>query len=177
MPFQYKPLRPILFPIGPSIAYVPLDKGLFALIDSEDISLVQNLNWIAHYSPLTKTFYAISKRRLNGKWRTVYIHREILCNDTEWSGHVDHIECSATLDNRRANLRFATFSQSSMNRRLRSDNLSGSKGVSQRGNGWIVRITVAARTICLGTFPSLGLAEEAYRTAAGQYHGEFARMR
>lgn len=31
-------IRPIIVPVGPSIAYVPLTRGLFSLIDIEDVS-------------------------------------------------------------------------------------------------------------------------------------------
>jgi hypothetical protein len=66
-----------------------------------------------------------------------------------------------------------------MNRRLRSDNTSGYKGVfrlSSTGK-WQARITVDKRRVHLGTFDDPETAYSAYKKAARKYHGEFACLR
>ena len=58
MPDQFIPKRPIVIPIGPSIAYVPLTQGQFACIDVDDVALVGDRNWYAHWSEQTQSYYA-----------------------------------------------------------------------------------------------------------------------
>jgi HNH endonuclease len=85
---------------------------------------------------------------------------------------IDHINCDPT-DNRIINLRLATQEQNSQNRRRPKQNKSGFKGVYRKGNGWEAYIK---RHKYLGTFSTPELAHEAYKRAARQSFGEFARF-
>ena len=95
----------------------------------------------------------------------------------EWpSGPIDHINCDGT-DNRITNLRVATDAQNSCNRKRRSDNTSGFKGVSRnkRDRNWTAHITHDKITYNLGYFDTPEAAHAAYCEAARRLHGEFAR--
>ena len=101
------------------------------------------------------------------------MHNEII--GAVFGVEVDH-ENHDTLDNRRINLRFATKSQQAANRRLRSDNRSGVKGVrwNKGTQSWRATITAEGKQISLGCYPNITDAKNAYNEAAKRYHGEFA---
>jgi AP2 domain len=63
-----------------------------------------------------------------------------------------------------------------MNRRLRSDNTSGFKGVSfdAESGKWRARIMVEGRAIAVGRYREILDAARAYDEAALVHHGEFA---
>lgn len=92
------------------------------------------------------------------------------------SSRLDHANGDGC-DNRIANLRLATGSQNSANTRLNSNNKSGAKGVfwHAQHRRWIASITVNYRRKHLGSFTDKGAAVEAYRRAAIEHFGEFAR--
>jgi len=87
---------------------------------------------------------------------------------------IDHHDLDGS-NNRWSNLREATKSQNSANRR--SNNSSGLKGISwdPKRRRWCARITVRGRTMHLGWFPCKIAAHLAYVVAADKYFGEFAR--
>jgi hypothetical protein len=87
---------------------------------------------------------------------------------------VDHINGNPS-DNRIANLREASDAQNCLNRKIRSDNKSGEKGVSADPKGWRARINVNGKTVHLGYFESIDLAADAARRARERFHGEFCR--
>lgn len=80
-------------------------------------------------------------------------------------------------NNRWSNLRRATKSANSANRRRFRNNTSGFKGVHQdRGFGrWVARICKDGRTHYLGRFATPQAAHAAYVAAAKRLFGEFAR--
>lgn len=91
-------------------------------------------------------------------------------------GEIDH--CDVVPGNDAwANLRLADRQKSSANTRRRADNKSGFKGVSALPNGlWLACIKKNGRTIHLGRFGDASDAHAAYRAAATNHFGEFARM-
>jgi hypothetical protein len=151
---------------------VPLSQGYVAIIDAADAERVLAFRWSAkpHY-------------------RTVYAHRDVRKPDgtrTKQTLHkfltgyerTDHRNGNG-LDNRRSNLRDATASQNSQNRRRRSDNTSGFQGVSwyKRARKWHAHIGVGGgpqRT--LGYFTTAEEAARAYDDAARELHGEYATV-
>lgn len=89
----------------------------------------------------------------------------------EWpTKQVDHINMKP-LDNRIENLRLASMTQQRANQRVRSDSISGLKGVKFQGKRWGARI----KGINLGIFDTPEAAHEAYKAAALVHFGEFAR--
>lgn len=90
---------------------------------------------------------------------------------------IDHRNGDGT-DNRLKNLRCATKEQNGWNRSLNSNNMSGYKGVYYRPgeNCYIAAITAKGTKHYLGCFTTIKDAAEAYKLAAEQLHGEFARL-
>jgi hypothetical protein len=78
-------------------------------------------------------------------------------------------------DDRWENLREATRGQNMMNGNLRTDNISGHRGVNVHGptGKWRAYITANGKRRHLGLFSSFDLAVEARLTAEAKYHGEF----
>lgn len=87
---------------------------------------------------------------------------------------VDHIN-TIKADNRIANLRLATDTQNQQNK---SGYGSYPKGVTWRDRlikPWQAKIRVNGIRLHLGSFETMEEAAEAYRKAAAEHHGEFAR--
>jgi HNH endonuclease/AP2 domain len=89
---------------------------------------------------------------------------------------IDHRDRDPT-NNRWDNLRLATFSHNSANRRRHRNNTSGFKGVrfDRQTGKWIARIWKDGRAYFLGRFATPQAAHEAYAAAAHALYGEFAR--
>lgn len=153
---------------------VPLTRGYVAIVDADDYERVMAAgSWCANDSSTSHVVYAQKGVRGDDHvQRTVSMHTFL----TGWA-MVDHRNGNG-LDNRRANLREATVSSNAMNRRRRSDNSSGFKGVSLRkSNGkWRASVSVGGSRKWLGEFPSALEAARAYDAAALEHYGEFARL-
>jgi hypothetical protein len=156
-----KPIR-----IEGDVAYVPLTKGYEALIDSEDVHIVDRLSWRAMVRG--GIVYAIAA---DGQ-KTVYMHRVIMGADR--GVFVDHADHDG-LNNRRANMRLATPSQNCFNRRMRSNNTSGFKGVhwSKKAQKWCARIVGSGTDRFCGYHDTPEAAHAAYCKASAELHGEF----
>ena len=85
---------------------------------------------------------------------------------------LDHIDLDKS-NNRFNNLRPATTKQNAANRRLRSNNTSGFKGVYSYGQRWRAKVKVNQQNIHLGIFDTPEEAHEAYCIAAREHFGEF----
>jgi hypothetical protein len=97
----------------------------------------------------------------------------------EWPAHeIDHIDLDSS-NNIFSNLREATHSENSFNRRKRSDSTSSKKGIRwrRRMKKWMASIMVDGKSHHLGYFDEdkLDEAAAAYADAARELHGEFAR--
>ena len=115
--------------------------------------------------------------RVNGKaykahrlaW--LYVHGE-------WpERNLDHIDVDPS-NNRISNLRLATQSQNNANRGVQSNNTSGYKGVSWHPSAgkWCAHIQHNGKKKYLGLFTYPEGAYEAYKRAANDLFGEFARV-
>lgn len=169
-------LREVIIPIGPSIAYVPLTRGQFALIDPDEAPIIGRNNWLATINKGTGKFYATRTRsRLLGKKTSILMHRQIMGFPEGLD--VDHLHGN-TLDNRRSQLREATRSENNFNTAARNTNKSGFKGVSwcKRDSKWKAQICVNNKRKMLGRYITPEEAHAAYANAAKKYHGEFARV-
>jgi hypothetical protein len=166
-----KVLRVIEVLIGPSIAYVPLTQGQYALIDSEDAPRLNQWNWHALWSDGVGGFYAWRKGRAGEPKSNICMHR-ILAGDVAET-HVDHAN-HRTLDNRKCNLRLATNSQNQANGSLRKNNTSGYKGVSRFRDKWKAMIMVNRQARYIGVYGTPQEASAAYEAKAKELFGEFA---
>ena len=91
------------------------------------------------------------------------------------NNQIDHIDGDRS-NNRISNLREATNSQNSQNRKLSIANTSGYKGVywHAQTSKWQARIMINGRGKHLGLFDSAKEAHAAYCIAADRLYGEFA---
>lgn len=87
----------------------------------------------------------------------------------------DHKNLDA-LDNRRGNLRAATTRQNNSNRRSLREKGGLPRGVFRRKNRYEAAISKDMRKIYLGLYATADEAHAAYRKAAIEHFGEFARF-
>jgi hypothetical protein len=164
--------QPVDHPTDPDAVLVPLTRGHFAVIDREDIPLINDRNWAAARLGSRKMVYAQANATKDKPY--ALMHRIILGVTDE--RQVDHKDLDP-LNNRKSNLRIATHSQNQQNTAVRMNSRTGFKGVRYvpRSKLWVARICVNRRRISLGCFHSPEEAAAAYDVAATQLFGEFAR--
>lgn len=160
---------------------IPLTKGQYTIVWESDYEWLSQWVWNAMKSNSTGTHYAVRAEKINGKWISILMHRQIL--GIYSSSHPDqigdHEDSINTLDNRRSNLRIADPSESSANTRTPSNNTSGFKGASfdkEKGR-WEGNIRWEGKQYFLGYFNSREAAHLAYCKRAEELHGEFARYK
>lgn len=154
-----------------------LNKGYTTIIDRVDADLA-DFDWRVQ---VIRTNTYTSRRIMgdDGKQITIHLHRVILermiSRNLLANEVVDHINHDG-LDNRRQNLRVATFSQNSANsRKIAKRGTSIYKGVMKLKDG-----RFSAEVVCkhkrhrLGIFKTEVEAAIAYNLGATQMHGEFA---
>lgn len=100
----------------------------------------------------------------------LYVHGEL-------PALIDHIN-GIPSDNRISNLRPATHSQNSKNKKVSKRSKTGLKGVylEKRTGRWEAQICSNGENIYLGTFKSPQEAHEAYCLKVIDLHGEFCRF-
>lgn len=147
---------------------ISLSDGCIAWVDTSDYDDVAQYKWQHGVPYATRTFI-----NEHGRKDAVTMHKHLL-----GINGMDHRNTDP-LDNRRCNLRVATQSQNSANRRksTKRQTYSKYKGVTwdKRYRVWIAQIGVEYKHIHLGTFSSEEDAAKAYDEAAIKYFGEFAR--
>jgi hypothetical protein len=166
-PKKLKPIR-----IEGNVAYVPLTKGYEAIIDADDVPLVEGWSWSARIK--ANTVYACRSGQRPSK-AYILLHRSILglpvgviCDHRDGNG----------LNNRRKNLRIASTAENTRNQRRASHNTSGVKGVSLDATSgkWRAMIRAGGKQKNLGRFFTLEAAARAYAKASAELHGEFGRL-
>lgn len=159
--------------IDGGIGYIPLTRGLIAIVDPAMVSDLEQHNWYAGKGGNRLGGY-YAYRRVKGSVGRVAMHRYVF-GMTDSSLVVDHINHN-TLDNRRSNLRQATAAQNSQNVPMRSSNSTGYKGVSwdKTNHTYLVHIRHNGKQIHLGRRKSLEEAHALYCEGANRLHGEFA---
>lgn len=143
------------------------DDGNEFYFDLEDFDKIKDYYWRHDKRNYIKTKI---------KQKTVFMHRLILDVDDK-NICVDHIHGENTHnDNRRSNLRIATHSQNSMNKKIIKTNTSGCTGVyyNKKNNNWRAKITVNKKYIELGSYNNIEDAIKARKDAEEKYFGEWS---
>jgi hypothetical protein len=159
---------------------VPLTRGYMALVDDADYESVSAHKWCARVDRrrdgTIRSVYAGRTAHVAGKKIFQSLHRYILGLGNSIMA-VDHVNHNG-LDNRRENLRLATYSQNAANNRKRRNTSSRYKGVRwhRATEKWEARIGVAGKLKYLGLFTSEEAAALAYAEAASKAFGEFANV-
>lgn len=117
----------------------------------------------------------------NGRLRVTVSGQRYLVHRVAWlmtygrwpAEEIDHKNLVPS-DNRLCNLREATHSQNSANKRS-SRKLPKGVSFEPRTGRWRCRIRVARKEIALGHFDTMTAAHEAYARAAKEHFGAFAR--
>jgi len=115
---------------------------------------------------------------INLSYRLLKAHRLAWFFETEqWpEQQIDHINGDPS-DNRIANLREASNAQNSYNRGANKNNTSGHKGAywdKPRGK-WRAQMMLDKKTVFLGHYDNVEDAAKAYKRAAQEAHGPFAK--
>jgi len=156
-----------------AIVFLPLTRGQVAVIDFDDFETVGRFKWTA--DPRKTGFCAVRQvQRPDGKWRPVRLHTSLFPGVKM----VDHRDGNQ-LNNRRYNLRPATFQQNSRGFRRKSNGRTSQfRGVYQHSDGdkWVSQISINRRAIYLGRFADEATAARAYDAAAIKHFGEFATL-
>jgi len=155
-------------PPNDEIRYIPLTKGLYAIVDAADFEWLNRYKW----TTLSAGDKAYAIRSHKGK--TILMHREIMQPPPGMV--VDHIN-GLSVNNRRCNLRVCTPQQNHFNSRPRAKK-SKYKGVrfDKDSGKWYAEITHCKIKYHLGTFEDEIEAARAYDRKAVELQGPFARL-
>ena len=153
-------------PDDPLIRFIPLTHGYFSVVDTEDYDRASRYRFHLSKTPQGLLYAGGGPEKL--------LHKLILpCPD---GYEVDHIDGDG-LNNRRSNLRVATHSQNCANRKMRSDNKSGYKGVSwnKQMQKWHAQCRYLGKNYRLGYFDDVLDAAKAYQGKQLELYKEFAK--
>jgi len=139
-------------------------KGEEFLFDLEDYNKIKDYCW-----HINKYGYLIAKT--NDKYNL--IHRFILNNIWDICDHINRNK----LDNRKENLREASYDENSFNRNIRNNNTSGIIGVHFKSGKWCATISKNKIKYYLGCYINKKDAIVKRLEAEKEYFGEFAPQR
>lgn len=150
-----------------------------AIVDEEDKDLLDT-NWSIFPAWNNGTIYAKCNVLVDGRYRTVKMHRIIMERmiaplKLQKGEEVDHKDGNG-LNNQRYNLRVTNRFGNSQNRRTPKNNSSGVKGVYKIPNGkYQTSIKANGVAVYIGTFSTIEEAQEAHQKKGEELHGEFFR--
>jgi len=153
---------------------IPLNRGLFALVDDDDFEWLNRFKWTLHNgrngrNDVCRTFRVQTK----GGETQYFISMAAFIMGQRERKFIDHRDRDP-LNNQKSNLRFASISENARNWwRYRSQ---FGRGVFKNGNKFGARIHDGNRRIMLGSFPTAQQARDAYDEAALNLHGDFAML-
>lgn len=150
----------------PGAALIRLSNGEHAIVDEEDYEDLAQLTW--HRGDRD---YVVHTVGIDGETKVLLMHRVVA--RAPQGVLIDHWDGNR-LDNRKQNLRGATFRQNAQNRA--PVNGRRFKGIFEFRGRWKARIKYEGQNIYLGIYPSEEVAAQAYDYAAKRLFGEFARL-
>lgn len=155
---------PFIGPLLENTLMIPLTRGQYASVDSNDYADLAQYNWY-----ITGGYACRSLPRVNGKKHSESMHQRI--TGFQWS-QVDHINHN-TIDNRRSNLRDGTLHN--RKNRFPQGGTSQYHGVSwyPKYQKWVVKIMVQGERVHLGYFDDEVDAAQAYDEASLLHHKEY----
>ncbi len=147
-----------------------LKSGVSAVIDDSDLAIISRYTW--SYNKQTR--YACCNVGPNGHTHPIPFHSMLI--NAPKGMYIDHIN-GDRLDNRRANLRVITPTQSRLNSAAKRTNTSGYKGVTLTSWGkWAAEIWPNSKHVLIGYFDDKVAAALAYDAKAKELYGEYARL-
>jgi HNH endonuclease len=169
-------MNQIALDLQPELEYrtIPLTQGQVAIVDVGDYEWLMSVGkWQAKFHKNTGHFSATHQKYVDKKRVAIlWMHREIM--QAPKGLLVDHRNRNS-LDNRRFNLRLATYSQNAANKRTSRKNKSGYPGVCWQKdcNKWRAYVAIDGAQKYLGLFSSLGEAVSVRSEYAKRIYGEF----
>jgi hypothetical protein len=142
-----------------SVAYIPVSNTEFAIVDLEDVPRLFSINtrWSTNNCKYPQTWCSRQKK-------VIHAHHVIVGKG------FDHINRDR-LDNRKCNLREATFHQNMFNRVRK--NPTGYRGVYKSGQNFYAALSFSKSTIYLGAYVTAFEAALAYDRAMTEWAGEY----
>ena len=137
-------------------------KNQIFTFDKEDYEKISKYSWA-----MTSAGYIVSHNENN---KYIRLHRIVM--DAQNGQIIDHINRNKS-DNRKANLRFCTYSENIYNSGLRSNNKTGVTGVIYGDGLWVAYIGNQNKLIRLGSYKNKESAVKARKKAEKKYCGEF----
>jgi len=174
---------------GYTFRRIPLvNSSKYAIVDVADYYVLSKYIW---WTRKRNGSYQVLRFTEEGAcFRPVFMHRDVMqlklyselgtqnagLTNSPSELVIDHIDRDVS-DNRRANLRFATMTQNSMNKCSRGG-VSKYKGVIYRAHKklWVARISVDGKRKYIKSCKSEIDAAKAYDAAAKKYYKEFAYL-
>lgn len=157
-----------------NISILTTSKGESIVISASDFDNLSQYNWAVNGCGYVLR-RATAQEILDGSTQFIYMHRAIMGFPDNLL--VDHKNGIKT-DNRRENLRLATFSENLMNSKIGKRNSSGFKGVHVTNNDkFKAYIGLNGKQRHLGIFDLIEDAVAAREKAEILYHGAFRLQR
>lgn len=156
---------------------IPLsNSGYEAIVDDEDYERLTVHRW-QPYHGRHGAIYAIRQIKDGGRFRSVWMHRDVLGLGFDDPEEVDHRDRDG-LRNIRSNLRIVTRQQNTHNRGPNRESSSKYKGVWWEAviGKWRAEIRKGRTRRKLGSFVSEEDAAKAYDLAAKELFGEYAYL-
>lgn len=154
-----------------TVKAIPVGKCRLSIIDQDDYDRISKSSWF-----VKKGRYTCYAGTRDCHKKTTSLHREVL-NLKQGDPIIDHRNGNG-LDNRKCNLRISTYEANNFNSRIRSDNISGYRGVSwHKGRKkWCAQISVNKKVIHGGYYSNPQAAAMAYDKLAIINRGEYAKL-
>ena len=148
-----------------------LTQGQYALVDDEDYDYLMQWKWFAHWSNITKSYYAQRNEGKIPNRSVVHMSREVMKTPKDMRcDHKNH----DTLNNQKYNLRNVTRSQNGMNSRVYKNNELGERNIIKTlWNTYRVQIYKDKKRVFCKAYKSLDEAIAARDSIISKIHGEF----